>query len=73
MEFKVCKALEYVQGHLRSGHGTIIVEAESEEEALKLAEKAFEDGNYDIEVNSYEIDDCGDFYGEAYIEETKQN
>ena len=71
MKFKVCKNLDYVQGHLRYGHGTVIVEAESKEEALKLAEKAFEDDNYEVEVDSYEIEDHGDFYGEAYIEETK--
>lgn len=71
MEFKVCKNLDYVQGHLRYGHGTVTIEAENEEEALKLAEKAFEDDNYEVEVDSYEIEDYGDFYGEAYIEETK--
>ena len=71
MEFKVCKNLDYVQGHLRYGHGTITIEAESEEEALKLAEKAFEDDNYEVEVDSYEIEDYGDFYGEAYIEKTR--
>lgn len=69
MKFKVCKNLEYVQGHLRSGHGTVIVKAESKEEALKLAEKAFENDNYEVEVDSYEIEDCGDFYGEAYFDD----
>ena len=68
MKFKVCKNLEYVRGYLRYGHGTVIVKAESEEEALKLAEKAFENDNYAVEVDDYEIEDCGDFYGEAYIE-----
>lgn len=69
MKFKVCKNLEYVQGHLRSGHGTVIVEAESKEEALKLAEKAFEDDNYEIEVDSYGIEDWGDFCGETYFDD----
>lgn len=69
MKFKVCKNLEYVQGHLRYGHGSVIVEAESKEEALKLAEKAFEDDNYEVEVDSYEIEDCGDFCGEAYFDD----
>lgn len=69
MKFKVCKNLEYVQGHLTSGHGTVIIEAESEEEALKLAEKAFEDDNYEVEVDSYEIEDHSDFYGEAYFDD----
>lgn len=67
MEFKVCKNLEYVRGYLKYGHGEVIVNAESEEEALAIAEKAFADDNYDVEVDDYEIEDCGNFYGEAYI------
>lgn len=71
MKFKVCKDLEYVQGYVRYGHGEVIVDAESEEEALKLAEKSFKDGDYDVKVDSFEMEDCGDFYGKAYIEENK--
>lgn len=69
MEFKVCKNLEYIRGYLKYGHGEVIVNAESKEEALKLAEKAFEDDNYEVEVDSYEIEDHGDFYGEAYFDD----
>lgn len=71
MKFKVCKDLDYVKGFLRYGHGEVVVEAETPEEALKLAEKAFKDEDYDIEVDSYEIQDYGDFCGEAYIKENK--
>ena len=67
MEFKVCKNLEYVRGYLKYGHGEVIVNAESEKEALAIAEEAFADDNYDVEVDDYEIEDCGNFYGEAYI------
>lgn len=57
MKFKVCKSLDYVQGHLRSGHGAVIVEAESKEEALKLAEKDFEDDNYEVEVEDIDFEE----------------
>lgn len=67
MEFKVCKNLEYVRGYLKYGHGEVIVNAESEEEALAIAEEAFENDSYNVEVDDYEIEDCGNFYGEAYI------
>ena len=67
MEFKVCKNLEYVRGYLKYGHGEVIVNAESEEEALAIAEEAFENDGYNVEVDDYEIEDCGNFYGEAYI------
>ena len=67
MEFKVCKNLEYIQGYLKYGHGEVIVDAESEEEALAIAEEAFKNNEYDVEVDEYEIEDCGNFYGEAYI------
>lgn len=67
MKFKVCKNLEYVRGYLKYGHGEVIVNAESEKEALAIAEEAFADDNYDVEVDDYEIEDCGNFYGEAYI------
>ena len=68
MEFKVCKNLEYVRGYLKYGHGEVIVNAESEKEALAIAEKAFADNDYDvIKVDDYEVEDCGNFYGEAYI------
>lgn len=67
MEFKVCKNLEYVRGYLKYGHGEVIVNAESEEEALAIAEEAFENDDYYIELDDYEIEDCGNFYGEAYI------
>lgn len=67
MEFKVCKNLEYVQGYLKYGHGEVIVDAESEEEALAIAEEAFRNNDYYIEVDECEIEDCGNFYGEAYI------
>lgn len=67
MEFKVCKNLEYVRGYLKYGHGEVIVNAENEEEALAIAEEAFADDNYDVEVDDYKIEDCGNFYGEAYI------
>mgnify|MGYP006918881295 FL=1 len=67
MEFKVCKNLEYVRGYLKYGHGEVIVNAESEEEALAIAEEAFENDGYNIEVDDYEIEDCGNFYGKAYI------
>ena len=55
MEFKVCKNLEYVRGYLKYGHGEVIVNAESEEEALAIAEKAFENDGYNVEVDDYEI------------------
>lgn len=67
MEFKVCKNLEYIQGYLKYGHGEVIIDAESEEEALAIAEEAFKNNEYDVEVDEYEIEDCGNFYGEAYI------
>lgn len=67
MEFKVCKNLEYVRGYLKYGHGEVIVNAESEEEALAIAEEAFKNDSYNVEVDDYEIEDCGNFYGEAYI------
>ena len=67
MEFKVCKNLEYVRGYLKYGNGEVIVNAESEEEALAIAEEAFENDSYNVEVDDYEIEDCGNFYGEAYI------
>ena len=67
MEFKVCKNLEYVRGYLKYGHGEVIVNAESEEKALAIAEEAFENDGYNVEVDDYEIEDCGNFYGEAYI------
>lgn len=67
MKFKVCKNLEYVRGYLKYGYGEVIVNAESEKEALAIAEEAFADDNYDVEVDDYEIEDCGNFYGEAYI------
>ena len=67
MEFKVCKNLEYVRGYLKYGHGEVIVNAESEEEALAIAEEAFENDGYNVEVDDYEIEDCGNFYGEVYI------
>lgn len=67
MEFKVCKNLEYVQGYLKYGHGEVIVDAESEEEALAIAEEAFRNNDYYIEVDECEIEDCGNFCGEAYI------
>jgi len=67
-KFKVCKNLDYVQGHLRYGHAEVTVEAETEEEALAKAEECFADHNYDVVVDDYEIEDCGDLYGEAYID-----
>ena len=67
MEFKVCKNLEYVQGYLKYGHGEVIVDAENEEEALAIAEEAFKNNDYYIEVDECEIEDCGNFCGEAYI------
>lgn len=69
MKYKVCKHLDYIQGHLRYGHAETIVEAENEEEALKLAEKEFENENYDVVVDDYEIEDVGDFFGDSYIKE----
>lgn len=70
MEFKVCKDLDYVQGHLRNGHVEILIEAKTEEEALEKAENFFNDDNFDdygIEVDDYEIEGHGDFFGKAYI------
>ena len=69
-KFRVCKDVDYVQGHLRNGHAEITIEAETEEEALEKAENCFNDDNFDdyeIEVDDYEIDDYGDFFGKAYI------
>lgn len=67
MEFTVCKNFEYIRGYLKYGHGETIVHAESEEEALAIAEKAFADDDYYIELDDYEIEDCGNFYGKVYI------
>ena len=66
-KFKVYVPCEYIVGHLRYGHGEAIIEAENEEEAKKKAQM-YED--FDIEIDDFEIDDCGNFeFEDMKIEE----
>lgn len=76
-KFKISVPYDYVSGYLRYGHGELIIEAESLE---KLKEKmSTKDGQEyfeelcDVEVDSYEVNDCGklDFSG-MEIEEIKE-
>lgn len=69
-KFKVYVPCEYIVGHLRYGHGEAIIEAENEEEAKKKAQM-YED--FDIEIDDFEIDDCGNFeFEDMKIEEIKE-
>ncbi len=69
-KFKVVVPCEYIVGHLRYGHGEAIIEAKDIEEAKQKA-KEFDD--YDIEIDDYEIDDCGSFeFEDMEIEEIKE-
>lgn len=63
--------VDYVQGHLRTGHRETKVEAESKEEL----EEKLKDEKYVskifwgslIVIDSYEVDDCGSFCGKPLI------
>lgn len=62
--------VEYVQGHLRSGHYYGSVEAESLEEAIELITKNYD--CFDFEVDDYRIDDIGSpFFDDLEIEGTE--
>ena len=66
-KFTVTKELDYVQGYLRYGHAEVTVSAETEEEALALANDCFNDGNFSVVVDDYSVEDCGEPVGEATI------
>lgn len=57
-KFKVEVDCEYIDGHLRYGHGETIIKAENLEEAKQ---KAKEWDDYDIVVDSYRLNDHGKF------------
>lgn len=75
--FVVGRNVDYVQGHLRYGHRETLVEAESREELEeklkdeKYVEEIFDDS--DLIVDDYEVDDSGDFYGDPWIVEEKED
>lgn len=59
-KFKINIPLDYVQGHLRYGHGEILVEAESEEEIReKIKNKEIDLYDFGLIVDDYEVDDYG--------------
>ena len=59
-KFKINIPLDYVQGHLRNGHGEILVEAESEEEIReKIKNKEIDLYDFGLIVDDYEVDDYG--------------
>lgn len=68
-KYLVTQKLEYVIGHLRRGHFQIEVKAENEEEAKKIGEEFFNQGDGDIIVDDYEIDDYGPTIGKIEAEE----
>lgn len=53
-KFKIKVPCNYIQGHLRYGHGEAIIEAENIEQAK---EKAKEWDDYDLIVDDYEVYD----------------
>lgn len=68
-KFKVKVPCNYVVGHLRYGHGEAIIEAETIEEAKKLA-REYDD--YDLIVDDYEVDDHDNYnFENMKIEEIK--
>jgi hypothetical protein len=69
-KFKVYVPLDYIQGYLRNGERVYEIEAESQEEALKLAKDS---DDYNNECTDYSIEDTGDAdWEEAQIIEQKE-
>ena len=56
-KFKINVPYDYVSGHLRCGHGEAIIEAQVIQTAKELAH---EFDAYDVVVDDYEVDECGE-------------
>ena len=70
-KFKVYVDCDYLDGYLRYGHGEAIIEAKDIEEAKQ---KAKEYDDYDIIVDSYELNSHGNFdFENMKIEEIKND
>ena len=66
-KFKVSVPYNYVSGYLRYGHGEAVIEAEDIEKAEELA---YEFDDYELVIDDYSIDDCGNLdFGSIEIEE----
>lgn len=76
-KFKVNIPYDYVGGYLRYGHGEAIIEAETIEElkerlSTKEGKEYFEEVS-NIEVDDYEVTDCGELdFDSAEIEEVNE-
>lgn len=55
--FKISVPLDYVAGHLRDASRKYIVEANTELEAIEIAKDS---DDFEIVVNDFEIEDCGE-------------
>ena len=66
-KFKVGKDFDYITGYLKYGHAEVIVEAETEEEAKALAEEKFNDFEYKVVVDAFDIEDHGELENDSYI------
>lgn len=65
-KFNVTVGCEYVMGHLRYGHYEGIVEADTEEEAIKKAKDEIE--YFDLVIDDYEIEDAEVDLNGIYVE-----
>lgn len=56
-KYKIIVNCDYVQGHLRYGHGEIGIEASTLEEAKQKGLEYAKNKDLDIYVDDYELDD----------------
>ena len=69
-KFKIEVPCDYIQGHLRYGHGEAIIEAEDIEQAKEIA-KDWDD--YSLIVDDYEVDDHDNYdFDKMTITEIKE-
>ncbi len=67
-KYKVIIGTDYVQGYLKYGHGEAIVEANSPEEAKKIA---IENKDFELIVDNYSVEDHEYNYDDVRVEEVE--